>query len=116
MKLYNSLYRFADSEFLKPGQKDLAQPLADFAATFLHGSLVLYRPNRMSTMLRQSLAPGEGVYLFDLGGFYDSDAEFLLDSLWEDRKAFMVLCNRVEMPGWSTLLAVIWEQIRYFER
>lgn len=70
----------------------------------------------MSTMLRRSLDPGEGVCLPDLGGFFDSNAEFLLDRLWEDRKAFMILCNRVEVPGWSTLLAAIWEQVRYFEK
>ncbi|KAF8596161.1 hypothetical protein BDV93DRAFT_77450 [Ceratobasidium sp. AG-I] len=116
MNGFSTLSRFADSPFAKPGQRDLARPMADFAARSLHGTLVLFKENRMSSMLRRSSGAGESACLLDLGGFYDGDAEVVLDHLWDDRKAFMVLCNRVEMPGWAILLAVIWEQIRYFEK
>ncbi|KAF8596159.1 hypothetical protein BDV93DRAFT_528214 [Ceratobasidium sp. AG-I] len=112
----NSLGRFINSRHVKPGQKDLARPMADFAAKSLHGMLVLFKGNQMSTLLRRSPDPENNACLLELGGFFDSDAEFLLDRLWEDRKAFMVLCNRIEMPGWAVLLAMIWEQIRYFEK
>ncbi|KAF8596162.1 hypothetical protein BDV93DRAFT_611032 [Ceratobasidium sp. AG-I] len=113
---FNSRNRFSDSRFAKTGQGDLAHSMANFVARTLQGSLVLFNGNGMSTILRRSLNPRGNACLLHLGGFHDSDAEFLLDRLWEDRKAFMVLCNRVEIPGWSILLAVIWEQIRYFER
>ena len=90
--------------------------MANIAADTLYGSLVIFKESGMSTVLRRSLKPGGNACLIHLGGFYDGDAEFLLNRLWEDRKAFMVLCNRVRMPGWAVLLAVIWEQIRYFEK
>lgn len=112
----SSLGRFSNSPFVTPGQKDFAQSIADFAARSLHGSLVIFKENRMSSMLRRSSNPEGHPCLLALGGFYDNDAESLLDCLWDDRKAFMVLCNRVEMSGWSILLTVIWEQIRYFEK
>ncbi|EUC59197.1 hypothetical protein RSOL_302390 [Rhizoctonia solani AG-3 Rhs1AP] len=57
-------------------------------------------------------------YLFyKTGGFSSQDALFLLEIIWADRKAFMMLCDSIgdEMPGWGILLMAIWHHIKDLE-
>ncbi|CAE6451728.1 unnamed protein product [Rhizoctonia solani] len=55
---------------------------------------------------------GDVMFFRGLGGFYLEDAEALFDWIWSDRKAFMVLCRRIYMRGWSTLFYVLWARLR----
>ncbi|CAE6454534.1 unnamed protein product [Rhizoctonia solani] len=50
--------------------------------------------------------------LAKLGGFSLEDAKALLNWIWDDRKAFTVLCSRIRMKGWSVLFYVVWAYLR----
>ncbi|CAE6460673.1 unnamed protein product [Rhizoctonia solani] len=52
------------------------------------------------------------ILLAKLDGFSLEDAEALLNWIWDDRKAFTVLCSQIRMEGWSVLFYVIWAYIR----
>ncbi|KAL5637595.1 hypothetical protein ACGC1H_004117 [Rhizoctonia solani] len=56
---------------------------------------------------------GHRTFLESIGGFTDSDAEFLLRLLWQDRKCFSQLGTRVQTPGWALLLLVIGEHMQW---
>ncbi|CAE6538535.1 unnamed protein product [Rhizoctonia solani] len=44
--------------------------------------------------------------------FHPEDAEALFNQIWRDRKAFMIICRQIGMRGWSSLLHVLWTQLR----
>ncbi|CUA68256.1 hypothetical protein RSOLAG22IIIB_07786 [Rhizoctonia solani] len=53
------------------------------------------------------------------GGFTLEDAESMLDWLWKERKAFMVICAEIKMRGWTALFFGLWgllrESVRAYE-
>ncbi|CAE6406741.1 unnamed protein product [Rhizoctonia solani] len=67
-----------------------------------------HEPNARRSFLGPFISQtGQRTFLKSVGGFTDSDAEFLLKLLWQDRKRFSELCVRVQSPGWALLLLVI---------
>ncbi|CAE6533331.1 unnamed protein product [Rhizoctonia solani] len=97
-------------------QHDNSYHMADFGSGILWVAMQDPSEDMYRSMLVEAGDDTDGrSYLFqNLGGFDSQDALFILEGLWTDRKAFMILCDAIgdEMPGWSILLIAIWHHIR----
>ncbi|KAG8711516.1 hypothetical protein FRC09_020564 [Ceratobasidium sp. 395] len=73
----------------------------------------LIMENWYKTMsLEQPLGPttshaGQRMLLESVGGFLDTDAEFLLEALWKDRDILTYVTARYPTDGWGTLLLLL---------
>ncbi|KAG8703330.1 hypothetical protein FRC09_004224 [Ceratobasidium sp. 395] len=67
---------------------------------------------RNTISLEQPLGPtisqtGQRMLLESVGGFLDTDAEFLLEALWKDRDILTYIAARYPTDGWGTLLLLL---------
>ncbi|KAG8758949.1 hypothetical protein FRC11_002798 [Ceratobasidium sp. 423] len=57
-------------------------------------------------------ATGQAIIFQKGGGFTLEEAESVLDWIWKERKAFMVICEKIKMRGWSALFFGLWGHLR----
>ncbi|KAL5640128.1 hypothetical protein ACGC1H_007421 [Rhizoctonia solani] len=102
---------------LESDKDDASDSLVDLTSEkinkYLHPDLY-----KKALAYRKSAA-GQAIIFPNGGVFTLEEAESMLEWIWKERKAFMVLCAKIKMKGWSALFFGLWgllrESVRAYE-
>ncbi|QRV85267.1 hypothetical protein RhiJN_27367 [Ceratobasidium sp. AG-Ba] len=53
------------------------------------------------------------MFLRNVGGFYDTDVDFFLNAIWQDRKTLSMISAQTTFSGWSFALLALGEHMRW---
>ncbi|KAH7338714.1 hypothetical protein B0J17DRAFT_658200 [Rhizoctonia solani] len=95
---------------LEPDKDDTSDPLVELTCEQI--SKKLHSHLYKNALGYYTSEIGQASIFQNGGGFTAEEAESMLDWIWKDRKAFMVLCGKIKMRGWSALLFGIWGLLR----
>ncbi|CAE6506198.1 unnamed protein product [Rhizoctonia solani] len=56
---------------------------------------------------------GGRMFLRTVGGFVNTDVDFLLNVIWQDRKTFLEICTSKLTPGWGLVVLLIGEHVQW---
>ncbi|CAE6450298.1 unnamed protein product [Rhizoctonia solani] len=96
---------------LEPDKDDASDSLVELTSKQIIKRL---HPAVYKNALRYNKSATGRASIFQKGddGFTIEEAESMLDWLWKDRKAFMVLFTKIKMRGWSALFFGLWGLLR----
>jgi hypothetical protein len=91
---------------------DVSVALSDFVMDLMHESMDKPKPRDWLLGILTSQRGGR-MFLRTVGGLINSDVEFFLKVVWQDRKGFSEICTQAATPGWALVLLLIGEHIKW---
>ncbi|CAE6348465.1 unnamed protein product, partial [Rhizoctonia solani] len=92
---------------------NISLALSNYTIRLLHASKDKPDPRGWLLDPSPSRRAGGRMFLKSVGGFDDNDAEYLLNSIWNDRDSFLEVSSRVITPGWALLLLILGEHMQW---
>ncbi|CAE6447870.1 unnamed protein product [Rhizoctonia solani] len=91
---------------------EVSVALQDFVMDLMHESKEQPKPRNWLLGILTSTSGGR-MFLRTVGGFINTDVDFFLNVLWQDRKTFLEICASRLTPGWGLVVLLIGEHVEW---
>ncbi|KAL5637598.1 hypothetical protein ACGC1H_004120 [Rhizoctonia solani] len=91
---------------------EVSVALHDFVMNLMHESKEQPKPRDWLLGILTSRSGGR-MFLRTVGGFINTDVNFFLNVLWQDRKTFLEICTSRLTPGWGLVVLLIGEHVQW---